>query len=168
MLLALQVIAVFLVAVAMSMALAHALEFPGKARLDEKTYMTVQTIYYPGFTIGGIGEMLAVIATMILMVRMRHNRAVFWWTFIAFLAIASMHAVFWCITQPTNRYWLKNQHLSKAGAKFFSIDPITRSTSIESNYPDWKHLRNRWEYSHIIRAVLSGIALITLVVAIAS
>jgi hypothetical protein len=55
MLLTLQVISVFLVAVAMSMALAHALEFPGKLRLNEQTYRVVQTIYYPGFTVGGIG-----------------------------------------------------------------------------------------------------------------
>jgi hypothetical protein len=41
----------------MGLSLAHALEFPGKKRLDEKQYKAVQTIYYPGFTIGGmVGE----------------------------------------------------------------------------------------------------------------
>jgi hypothetical protein len=48
MLLSLEVVTVFLVGVAMSMALAHALEYPGKLRLDERTYLAVQTIYYPG------------------------------------------------------------------------------------------------------------------------
>jgi hypothetical protein len=52
MFLTLQVVTVFLVAVAMSLALAHALELPGKMRLDKETYMAVQTIYYPGFTFG--------------------------------------------------------------------------------------------------------------------
>ena len=70
MLLLLQIVTVFLVGVAMSMALAHALEYPGKMRLDESTYMAVQTIYYPGFTIGGIGELLAVV-TLILALVMR-------------------------------------------------------------------------------------------------
>ena len=46
-----------LVAVTMGLSLAHALEFPGKLRLDEPTYRAVQAIYYPGFTIGGlVGE----------------------------------------------------------------------------------------------------------------
>ncbi len=40
----LQVITVFLVAVAMSLALAHALEFPGKLRLSRQAYLATQTI----------------------------------------------------------------------------------------------------------------------------
>ena len=83
----LEVITIFLVAIAMSMAVAHALEFPGKLRLDHKTYATVQTIYYPGFTFGGIGEVLAVVATLILMLSMRHDGVSFWWAFSAFVAI---------------------------------------------------------------------------------
>ncbi|SRR5712691_158882 len=66
MLLTLQVTAVLMVALAMSMALAHALELPGKLRRDEQSYVAVQTIYYPGFTIGGIGEPLAAIGILIL------------------------------------------------------------------------------------------------------
>ena len=161
MFLALQVVTVFLVAVAMSMALAHALEFPGKRHLDERTYMAVQAIYYPGFTLGGIGESLAVIATLVLLLFTRHAANAFWWILAAFLAIASMHAVFWLVTQPVNRYWLKNQHLDRLGEKFFSSrrEPTTQ---------DWMRLRNQWEYSHIARAVLSAIALIALTVAIAT
>jgi len=47
------VVTVFLVAVAMALALSHALELPGKMRLDKQTYLAMQPIYYPGFTIGG-------------------------------------------------------------------------------------------------------------------
>ncbi len=64
----LEIISILLVAVAMGLALAHALEFPGKLRLDEQTYLAVQTIYYPGFTIAGISEPLAVIATLVLLI----------------------------------------------------------------------------------------------------
>ena len=53
----LEVLAVSLVSIAMALALAHALEFPVKMRLDKQTYLAVQPIYYPGFTIGGgVGE----------------------------------------------------------------------------------------------------------------
>jgi hypothetical protein len=53
----LQILTTVLVAVAMVPALAHALEYPGKMRLSRDAYLTVQPIYYPGFTIaGGIAE----------------------------------------------------------------------------------------------------------------
>ena len=49
----LQVTTLLAVAIAMATALAHALELPGKLRLSKDEYLTVQKIYYPGFTIGG-------------------------------------------------------------------------------------------------------------------
>jgi hypothetical protein len=48
-----QVSAVFLLSVAMALALAHALELPGKMRLSREQYLATQTIYYPGSTIDG-------------------------------------------------------------------------------------------------------------------
>ncbi len=68
MFLTLQVVTVILVSVAMSLALAHALEPPGKMRLDRETYCAMQPIYYPGFTIGGgIGEAGGTISIIILL-----------------------------------------------------------------------------------------------------
>ncbi|MFL6929157.1 MAG: hypothetical protein ACJ8FK_04545 [Xanthobacteraceae bacterium] len=45
MLLVLQIVTATLVSIAMALALAHALELPGKLRLTEQTYRAVQTIY---------------------------------------------------------------------------------------------------------------------------
>jgi hypothetical protein len=166
MLLALQIGAVFLVAIAMSMAMAHALEYPGKLRLDEQTYRAVQTIYYPGFTIGGAGEPLAIVATLILALVTRENAVAFRWALSAFVALAAMHAIFWTVTQPTNRHWLRDQQLSAAGKRFFAVEREShRAPGAVST--DWVHLRDRWEYSHIVRAILSVFALLALVVAIA-
>ena len=54
----LQVITLVLVAVGVSLTLAHALELPGKMRLRKEEYVAVQSIYYPGFTIGAFfGEL---------------------------------------------------------------------------------------------------------------
>ena len=47
----LQILTVVLVAIAM--ALAHALELPGKLQLNKETYIAVQPIYYPGFFLRG-------------------------------------------------------------------------------------------------------------------
>jgi hypothetical protein len=49
------------------MALAHALELPGKMRLTKEAYYAMQPIYYPGFTIGGISEPGSVILTIALL-----------------------------------------------------------------------------------------------------
>jgi hypothetical protein len=63
----LQIFAVILAAVAMAPAVAHLLEFPGKMRLGKDAYFAVQRIYYPGFTIAGISEPLAIAATAALL-----------------------------------------------------------------------------------------------------
>jgi hypothetical protein len=64
----LSVLALLLLAVTMGLSLAHALEFPGKLRLDEPTYRAVQAIYYPGFTIGGlVGEFGGLLALIVLL-----------------------------------------------------------------------------------------------------
>ena len=51
MLASIQVLTLAVVVVALSAALAHALEMPGKMRLAKDEYFVVQSIYYPGFTI---------------------------------------------------------------------------------------------------------------------
>lgn len=107
MLLALEISTVLLVAITMGLALAHALEFPGKLRLDEQAYMSVQTIYYPGFTIGGFAEPLGIIATFTLLFFPK-DQAHFWLILIAFCGVFCMQIVFWFVTQPANRFWLRH------------------------------------------------------------
>ena len=163
----LEIISILLVAVAMGLALAHALEFPGKRRLDEQTYLAVQTIYYPGFTIAGISEPLAVIATLVLLIVTPKDRAQFWLVLISFLAMLATQVVFWFVTQPTNRFWLKHEQLGEAGAKFFAVQKRQSSSEQNRSNEEWRRLRDRWEHSHLMRAVLAGIALIAIVVAAA-
>jgi hypothetical protein len=64
-----QIVTITLVAIVMAPPLAHAFEFPGKLRLSRDAYMTVQMIYYPGFTLLGVSEplgLLAIIAQLLL------------------------------------------------------------------------------------------------------
>jgi hypothetical protein len=159
--LTIQVLAVFLAAIAMSLALAHALELPGKLRLDKQTYRAVQPIYYPGFTIGGgVGEGLGMVAALVLLLLTPRATPAFWWTLAGLLALVAMHAVFWVFTQPVNRYWLQEQQLHGPAADFFALRAGKAGD-------DWVRLRNRWEYSHVARALLSGVGLIALIVAVA-
>jgi hypothetical protein len=64
---------------------AHALELPGKMRLSKEAYLQVQTIYYPGFTIGGIAEIGGIIALLILLAFTSYASTRFWWTLTAFI-----------------------------------------------------------------------------------
>jgi Domain of unknown function (DUF1772) len=167
MFLILQVVTVFLVAIAMSLALAHALELPGKMRLDQETYAAVQTIYYPGFTFGGLGEGLGMVATLVLLLMTPAHHPAFWWTLAALAAIVAMHAVYWVVTHPVNKFWLKDTTLKGVAGGFFGLDPAGQGAASADDSQAWSRLRDRWEYSHVLRAVLAAIALIALIVAVA-
>jgi Domain of unknown function (DUF1772) len=166
MFLMLQIATVFLAAVAMSLALAHALELPGKMRLDKETYIAVQAIYYPGFTYGGFGEGLGILATLVLLIMTPTGQPAFWWTLTALVTLLAMQVVYWMITHPVNKFWLKDTRLKGFGAGFFSLGSKQGAAS-ENESDAWIRLRNQWEYSHVLRAVFSVIAVIALIIAIA-
>lgn len=156
---ALQIASIILVAVGMALSLAHALELPGKLRLAKETYLAVQPIYYPGFTIGGLfGEGGAMLATLALLIFTPFATRAFWLTLAAFAALLIMHGVYWVITHPVNNFWLRDQHLRGASARFFSAGSRPLSQ-------DWTTMRDQWEYSHVARAMLSMLSLIALVTA---
>lgn len=170
MFLVLQVASVFLAAVAMALSLAHALEFPGKLRLDKQTYCAMQPIYYPGFTIGGgVGEGLGMIATLALLLLTPRTSAAFPWTAIGFVGLVAAHATYWILTHPVNNFWLKDQNLGGLGGSFFTFDPLKRKAQNSASDGDdvWERFRDRWEFSHLIRALFSATGLLALIVAVA-
>ena len=159
----LQVAALVATACAMSFALAHAAEMPGKLRLDQQAYETTQTIYYPGFTIGALAEPLAIILTLALAI-IRRDEPAFSFTAAAFCGLATMHAIYWFATHPVNQYWLKDQKLRDAGVRFFAFGISQRA----STTTDWIEMRDRWQYSHVARAGLALLALTLLAVVVTS
>jgi hypothetical protein len=168
MFLILQVASVFLAALAMCLSLAHALELPGKLRLDKEAYFAVQAIYYPGFTFGGVGEVLALVVAFALLLTTPVDGAAFPLTLVGFVALAAMHGAYWVFTHPVNRFWLKDKELSGLGTAFFGLDRKERRRDEGNSQQDlWKRFRDRWEYSHVLRAALSAIAVIALTTAAA-
>jgi hypothetical protein len=158
----LQILSIVLVAVGVALTLAHALELPGKRRLSRDTYVAVQTIYYPGFTIGGFfGEFGAMLATLALLVLTPYASPAFWLTLGALVALLIMHGLYWVLTHPVNKFWLKHEQLGGAGATFFAVGG--RSAAERSD--PWTTLRDRWEYSHVARAVFAMLSLIALATA---
>ena len=155
MLTAISVLALLLVAVTMGLSLAHALEFPGKLRLDEQTYRAVQAIYYPGFTIGGlIGEFGSMLVLPVLLFLTPSNAERFWWTLAALGLLVAGHATYWIVTHPVNSAWVKEVRLTGASQFFFGLFAAPDS--------DWQHMRNVWEWSHVARAGLATLSFLAL------
>ncbi len=162
-----QVVTVILVALAMVPALAHALELPGKMRLTQEAYVATQSIYYPGFTIAGISEPLGTISTIILLALTVSGSSDFWLTLVAMSGLIGMQSVYWLLTHPLNRFWVQGKQLSRVGSGFFSFASESgRGQQSEAHPVDWTELRDRWEYSHVVRAALVTASFIALVVAI--
>jgi hypothetical protein len=164
MLTALQILSVILAALTMLPAVAHALELPGKKRLDKDAYFAVQGIYYPGFTIAGAMEPVAIIVT-IAVIAVTPGATDLWLAIVALIGLGAMHAVYWLFTHPVNRVWLSGQKLGSAGAGFFSV---SSGEAAGGGGGDWTALRDRWERSHVARAALSSMAFVALVIAVSN
>ena len=158
----LQVATVVLIAIAMALSLAHALELPGKMRLGRDTYLAVQQIYYPGFTIGGGAEPLGILALLVLLSLTPSASARFWWTLAAVLLLVTSHLIYWFVTHPVNNFWIKDVDISGLGATFFALF----APAAGEGSADWSKLRDIWEYSHVARAVFAMLSLISLTMAL--
>ncbi|HLP67663.1 MAG TPA: DUF1772 domain-containing protein [Rhizobium sp.] len=155
----LSVLALLLTAINMGLALAHALEFPGKLRLGEPTYRAVQSIYYPGFTIGGlVGEVGGMLLLIVLFVATPAGTGRFWWESAALVLLAAGHAVYWVATHPVNAFWLKDARLATPGRLFFGLLAVPGG--------DWRRMRSIWEWSHIARAAFFTLGFLSIALAL--
>jgi hypothetical protein len=156
----LSVVTVVLAAITLSLTLAHALEWPGKMRLSREQYLVVQPIYYPGFTIGGGAEPLVIVAVAALLAMTSYGSVQFWLIAGALAALVAMHLIFWVMTQPVNKVWVKDVKLGASASTFFGA-----GGSLPER--DWTELRDRWEHSHLLRAAAAMLGLILLATAVA-
>jgi hypothetical protein len=160
----LHILTLLIVVLAMTPALAHVLELPGKIRLGKEAYFLVQRIYYPGFTIVGASEPLSLLFVIISLFFTPPGSAAFWLRFAALICLAGMQAVYWIFVHSVNKVWLQGESLGGSGSTFFSVG---RSPSQGDDLaPNWMRLRNRWEYAHAVRAGLAVLGFIVLLVAL--
>jgi hypothetical protein len=157
---AVQALALIVTAVPMALALAHALEHPGKMRLDRDQYAVTQGIYYPGFTLAGPTEPLAPIIILVLLALTPAGTRAFWLTAGAATAAALTHLLYWVLTAPVNKVWAKATPVAGPAQRLFEA-----ASDLPSG-DDWIVLRDRWEQSHLWRAVTANSAFILLAVAV--
>jgi hypothetical protein len=158
MLFALKMLTLILVAVPAALSLAHALELPGKMRLTREHYLAVQPIYYPGFTYAGVCEPLSIIALAVLLGFTPGGTAEFWLIAGALAGAVLVNGLYWLLTAPVNKVWMQDEKLSGGARKFFGSDTGAQQ--------DWKTLRNRWERSHVYRALAAATSFLLLSLAI--
>ena len=165
MMIAVEIATVMLVAIATGLVLAHALKYRGKLRLKKDEYFTTQRIYISRVHDRRHCRAAGLILLVVLLLLAPVGSVRFWLTAGALAAFATMHATYWLATHPVNNFWLKDFELKGAGKRFFSFDPLTRAAG--GAVPDWTHLRDRWEHSHIVRAALGMTSMCLLVAAVA-
>jgi hypothetical protein len=83
----------------------------------------------------------------------------FWLTLAALACLLIERGVYWMVTHPVNMAWLVGEKLGGAGATFFASGRQSPSGQ------RWTALRDRWEYSHVARAVFAALGFVALVVA---
>jgi hypothetical protein len=154
----LKLVSLFLVVATVIPSVAHVLELPGKLRLTREQYFAVQPIYYPGFTVIGAAEPLSILVLAVLLALTPSGASTFWLIAAALLASVLTQVLYWTLTAPVNKVWLRNEALSGSAQRFFGASGNVTET-------DWTMLRDRWERSHLCRAAASVIALVLLSIA---
>jgi hypothetical protein len=161
---ALHAAAVVMTAVVMAPALAHALEIPGKRRLDLATYRVVQQIYYPGFTLIGALEIPTLALVIGSAAATSSNSSAFLLRCAGALGCLVLVLTYWLWVHPINREWLRDTGVTSAGAdRFFGLQRSTQpGGTVEADT-----LRDRWERGHLARAAAVALSLVAQVLAMA-
>ena len=125
--------------------IAHVLEMPNKLALDAPLWLAVQQHLYRGWGpfFGGPVEIIAFATTMTLLVARRRDPAPMRLTLVAALAYVGMIVTFFVFNDPVNA----------------ALNAWTPS----SMPPDWENYRLRWEIGHALAAILSIVAIVSLV-----
>jgi hypothetical protein len=129
-------LAVVLTALAFVPAGAHLFELPNKIDLPQDAYLTIQGIY-AGWAWFGIIDLAALILNVVLAIKLRRQRLAFSFAVAAALCFVVSLAIFFTWTFPTNQ----------ATANWTTLPD------------DWSRLRQEWEFSHAVNAVVMLIAL---------
>jgi hypothetical protein len=139
-----RLLTIMLAVLSTSAAVAHLLEMPAKLRMGDEWLVLLQTLYPPAFgRVAGVAEIGAVVTAIVLVVLVRRRPCALPWTIVGALALVATHAAFWIWVQPVN-------------ARLMPLTPETLPAN-------WSQLRDQWEFTHAVRAILQMLALGALV-----
>lgn len=132
----LRIITLSLMAIVLVPGGAHLFELPGKIRLDQATYFTVQGIY-AGWALFGAPLIAAILANVALYFAERGQcPAAARWALVSAALITVSLGLFFTVVYPANQETVN-----------WTIQP-----------QNWEALRSRWEFGHGINAVITFLA----------
>src|SRR5262249_38423402 len=111
--------------------------------LPREDYLIVQHIYR-GWALLGIVIVGAILSTLVLTIMVRRQPNAFLFTLIALFCLLGAQALFWTFTYPANQ-----------APADWTLPTI-----------NWDDLRNRWELSHAVVAILVLMAQVTLILSV--
>jgi intracellular septation protein A len=135
-------LALVLTAVALAPSAAQVIGLPNKLHMEREEYLVVQRVYRSWPFLGIL--VVAALAATLWFASIMHGPAEAP-AVIAFLAVLATQVVFWIFTFPVKRLVGKGRGLPEE---------------------DWERLRDRWEISHAVNALLNFVALVCVAVAI--
>lgn len=137
-----QFLSILFTALALVPAGAHFFALPNKIGMSEAAYFVAQRIY-DGWALFGIVLFAALLINLVHAVMVRGEYPTFRFALAGFLLIAATLAIFFAWTFPANQ-----------------------ATANWTEAPrDWQALRSQWEYSHAVNAVLTFLALCSVIFA---
>lgn len=136
----LQMTSIVSVTIVFGSGFAHLLEAYNKMRLSKEEYLVVQQIYR-GWSLLGIVVLIALVSTLLLAIQTRYQ-LYFTLNLLSCVCILITLVIFFAFIFPVNQQ-----------TKNWQVLP-----------GNWLQLRNRWEYSHIINAIIYFIALLLLII----
>ena len=140
-------ITILLVSLTMAMSVSHLLQLPARFNVEPSLWVTLQAFNLPfSPLIGIILEGCAWVATVVLAFLIRQRRPAYRWTVVAMMAMMAAQVAWWLLIFPAN----------------LAIETWTPTTMpIE-----WTRVRDQWEYTHVVRAVLHILSLSALVLSL--
>lgn len=136
-----------LIALGLAPAFSHALELRPKLQYDAELYLTLHRTLYEFYgKIGGIFEIGAVVAALVLAYLVRDRRPALPATLLGAAFMVAAHAAYWIWVAPMNALML--------------------SWPVDGPPADWMRARDQWEYTHLARFFLQLFALAAIEVSI--
>ena len=98
----------------------------GDVRLSRERFVALRGLYYPGFTLEGLAEPLAILALSVLLASVARSTPAFWLVALALAAEAGAHLLYWVLIVPINRDWLAGERAPGAGRAPGALGAVPR------------------------------------------
>lgn len=140
-----RIVSVLCCALVFGLTLSHVLQAPGSRALIGPSWLQVQHTFYGGFAVvGGLAEIVGLMSAVALVLSLRREGARALPPAVAAVCLLGTLAAYFWGNRPVNA--------------------LVAGWTASTLPGDWSGYRDQWETAHAISAVLSGVALLVLLI----